>query len=115
MAQARVTDCALCQAKDAQIVRLLSRRDTIDHARAKARVVELEETIARTNRSQPLRAAVEVCRQLAGMDPRDQTSMACLFCCSDLGDRIEPKSKHRPECFWVAAVELVKATDRRAS
>ena len=70
-----MSECALCQAKDAQIHRLLSRQDTIEHARAKARAVELEETLRRVNHSQPSRAAVEVARQLAGMDPRDQTSM----------------------------------------
>ena len=93
--------CVLCAAKDQQIDRLLSRRDTIDHARAKARVVELEETLVRVQQSQPQRLAVEVCRELALTDPRDMESLKCLWCAAETvrGDQV----KHRPDCTFIQA------------
>jgi hypothetical protein len=98
---------ALIAAQDRQIDRLTRARDTFALAAAKARVRELEEALQRVNTSVPSRAAVELARNLAQIDPRtNDDRMECFLCCSRDGD-------HRRDCMWVSAAAITKASDKR--
>lgn len=116
--------CAICEAAErssdpaamirwqsGEIDRLRARLDTLGLARAEARVRELEEILQRVQASQPQRTAVEVCRELARTDPRDQESLKCLWCAQPTvsGDRVD----HRKDCTWTQAVVVAKAAGKQ--
>lgn len=89
------------------IDRLRTRLDSFGLARVEARVRELEEILARTNAAQPQKTAVDVCRELALTDPRDQVSLRCVWCGRVGG------GNHAGDCAWQRAVVVAgKARDR---
>jgi hypothetical protein len=120
-----VTDCAVCVAAEfasdetlaslvrrqaVTIDRLRSNLDTFALVAARGRIRELEETLERVNRTRPASMAVEVCRDLAEMDPRTNDGpQECFFCC-------QPAGQHRKDCSWrraTAAVDQVKRDEKR--
>lgn len=79
--------------------RILSSAEPHRLTAALVRIQELEETVERLNRTRPHAVAVEVCREVAGMDPRD-VELRCFYCMT--------QGTHRSDCIWTRATRVAK-------
>lgn len=80
--------------------RILSSADPQRLIAADMRIRELEEMVERMNRTRPHAVAVEVCREVAAMDPRD-VELRCFFC-------FAAGEQHEQDCVWSRAGRVSK-------